>query len=378
MILPSLPNVATAFMADFALVSISVAGYAIATALTEIVAGAMSDRFGRKPVVLIALSIFMVASIGCALATDIGDFLIFRAMQASIGACFSVSLVMIKETSGEGKAASKFGYLAMGWAIAPMLGPLFGGLLDEAFGWRATFIVLAILGAAALALSSRALKETARPSTRSIGYLASYAQLMSSARFWAYTLCMASSMGTLYIFLGAAPWAVAQSLGGSSAKLGLYMGIVPLGFIMGSYLAGRHASRNALSTILIFGRMLTCAGLLIGLVLSMSGATHVLAFFGPCMFIGIGNGLTMPAANTGALSLRAELVGTAAGLAAAITIAGGALIASIASLFLVEAGSVQSVLGMMLASALLALLAAVFATFVERRHSHPGLDRAVN
>ncbi|MGH7005684.1 MAG: MFS transporter, partial [Alphaproteobacteria bacterium] len=223
MILPSLPQIAATFQADFALVNLSVAGYAIATALTEVVAGALSDRYGRRPVVLVAVSIFIVASIGCALATTIGVFLLFRAMQASIAACFSVALVIIKETSGSSKAASKIGYLAMGWAIAPMLGPMVGGVLDDLFGWRASFVVFAILGATALALSMRGLRETSMHSPRSKGgYLASYAQLLGSARFWAYTLCMACSMGTLYVFLGAAPLAVGKLLGGSSAQLGLY------------------------------------------------------------------------------------------------------------------------------------------------------------
>jgi MFS transporter, DHA1 family, multidrug resistance protein len=370
MILPSLPNIAATFQADFALVNLSVAGYATVTALTAVIAGAMTDRYGRRPVVLMAVSIFIVASVGCALATNIGVFLLFRTMQASIAACFSVALVLIKETSGEREAASKIGYAAVGWAVAPMLGPMFGGTLDELFGWRASFIVFAVLGAAMLALALCDLRETAARSQRPHGnYLAAYGQLLSSARFWAYTLCMAWSMGTLYIFLGGAPLAVAQTLGGSSAKLGFYMGLVPAGFILGSYLAGRCASKHVLGATLIVGRLITCMGLLVGLILSMLATAHVLAFFGPCMFIGIGNGLTMPAANTGVLSVRADLAGTAAGLAAAMTTAGGALIASIAGLFLVKTGATHVLLGMMLISASLALLAALLAAFVDWRAS---------
>ena len=366
-ILPALPTIAATFQADFALVNLSVAGYAIATALTEIIAGAISDRYGRRPVVLLSVSIFILASIGCALAGKIGVFLLFRAMQAAIAACFSVALVVIKETSGERRAASKFGYLAMGWAIAPMLGPMFGGWVNELFGWRAIFVVFAILGAGVLALSVRALRETSTRRPRSSGtYLAAYGQLLSSSRFWAYTLCMACSMGTLYVFLGGAPLAVGTSLGGSSAKLGFYMGMVPAGFILGSYLAGRYAPRHSLNTTLVFGRLLTCLGLSVGLILSMRGTSHVLAFFGPCMFIGIGNGLSMPAANTGALSVRADLAGTAAGLAAALTIGGGALIDSLAGLFLAGSGAIHVLLGMMLTSASLALLAAAYAAFAER------------
>lgn len=372
MILPSLPGIAAAFQADPALLNLSVAGYAIATALTEVVAGALSDRYGRRPIVLIAVSTFIVASIGCALAGSIGVFLLFRVLQASIAACFSVALVTIKETAEERKAASKFGYIAMGWAIAPMLGPTFGGALDELFGWRAGFVVLAALGAAVLALSMREIRETAAPSSRPTGnHLASYGQLMASPRFWAYASCMAFSMGTLYVFLGGAPLAIGQSLGGSSAKLGLCMGMVPAGFILGSYLAGRFASRNSLGAVLVFGRLMTCMGLLVGLVLWTSDVTHVLAFFGPCMFIGIGNGLSMPAANTGILSVRADLAGTAAGLAAAMSVGGGALVASVAGLFLADSAAIHALLAAMLTSASLALAAALWAAFLDQRSPEP-------
>ncbi|NLS16731.1 multidrug effflux MFS transporter [Rhizobium sp. P40RR-XXII] len=369
MILPSLPKISATYHADFALVNLSVAGFSIVTACLEAIGGAISDRFGRRPVVLTALAIFIIASIGCVLASDIGTFLVFRSMQACIGPCYSVALVIIKETSNERESASKFGYLAMGWALAPMVGPLFGGSLDEFFGWRASFVVLAILGIAAFLLSLRELKGSRAPlpGTRR-NYLASYGLLLSSARFWAYTLCMACSMGVLYIFLGGAPLTMGDVLG-SSAWLGFYMGLVPAGFILGSYLAGRYAARIPLGTILVIARLLTCIGLSTGLALSLSGLTQVLALFGPCIFIGIGNGLTMPAANSGAMSVRADMVGTAAGLAAAMRIAGGALIGSIGGLFLARSADIHTLFAMMLISALLALLSALWAALVER-HAH--------
>lgn len=368
-ILPSLPKISAAFHADFALMNLSVAGFSFVTAFLEAIGGALSDRFGRRPVVLTALSIFIVASIGCALAPNIGIFLLFRMMQACIGPCYSVALVVIKEASDEREAASKFGYLAMGWALAPMVGPLFGGTLDELFGWQSIFVVLAALGIAAFVLSMRELKGSqAPPSRTSRNYLTSYGLLLRSTRFWAYTLCMACSMGVLYIFLGGAPLTIGDALGGSSAMLGFYMGLVPAGFILGSYLAGRYAAKIPLGTILIVARLLTCLGLFAGLILSLSGMTYSLALFGPCIFIGLGNGLTMPAANSGAMSVRSDLVGTAAGLAAAMRIAGGALIGSFAGLFLAQSATIHVLFALMLASAVLALLAAFWAAFVERQH----------
>ena len=368
MILPSLPKISAAFHADFALVNLSVAGFSIVTATLEAIGGAISDRFGRRPVVLTALAIFIVASIGCVFAPNIGIFLLCRMMQACIGPCYSVALIIIKETSDDREAASKFGYLAMGWALAPMVGPLFGGSLDEFFGWRASFIVLAILGIAAFLLSMSELRGSRAPaSATSKNYLASYALLLRSARFWAYTLCMACSMGVLYIFLGGAPLTIGNALGGSSARLGFYMGLVPAGFILGSYLAGRYGARIPLGIILVIARLLTCIGLSVGLTLSLSGFAQVLALFGPCIFIGIGNGLTMPAANSGAMSVRSDMVGTAAGLAAAMRIAGGALIGSIGGLFIAQSATIHTLFALMLISAVLALLAAIWAASIGKR-----------
>lgn len=369
MILPSLPKISAAFHADFALVNLSVAGFSVVTAFLEAIGGAISDRFGRRPVVLTALGIFIVASIGCVLAPDIGTFLVFRSMQACIGPCYSVALVIIKENAGERETASKFGYLAMGWALAPMVGPLFGGSLDEVFGWQASFIVLAGLGIAAFFLSMRELRGSKAPSFEGRrNYLAAYGLLLCSARFWAYTLCMVCSMGVLYVFLGGAPLTIGDALDGSSALLGFYMGLVPAGFILGSFLAGRYGARVPLGTILVVARLLTCIGLAIGFALSLSGTTQVPALFGPCIFIGIGNGLTMPAANSGAMSVRSDLVGTAAGLAAALRIAGGAIIGSIGGIFLARSATIHTLFALMLVSALLALMTAVWAAMIEKRN----------
>ena len=358
---PSLPKIAMEFDVDFELISLAVAGYAIVTALVELVSGAMSDRFGRRPVALVSLSVFILASIGCAFAPDIVVFLVFRAMQASIAACFCVALVAIRETSDGHDGTSRVGYAAMAWAMAPMLGPTLGGTLDEFLGWRTIFVVLAAFGAIILSLSKRELSETASPVRRGGTYLGAYARLLSSAGFWAYVLVMAPSSGILYIFLAGAPLAV----GGSSATLGLFMGMVPAGFICGSFLTGRYGSKVPRATLLIAARLLTCVGLLFGLLLYGVDMTHPLAFFGPCMFIGLGNGLTLPAANMGVMSSHKDMAGTAAGLAAAMSIGGAALIVAVAGQFLNRPATVGTILSAMLIVAAMALAAAVVVAFVD-------------
>ncbi|GAA2608700.1 multidrug effflux MFS transporter [Streptomyces axinellae] len=366
--LPALPDIAEEFDTSFALVNLSVAGYAIATALTEAVSGILSDRYGRRPVALTSVSIFIVASIGCALAPNIEFFLVCRTFQAAIAACFSVAMVVIKETSSGRDAVKEIGFAGMGWALAPMFGPTVGGVLNELSGWRAIFVVLALLGGAVLVASRRQLQETSQPSGASKGSpLASFRRLLGSARFWAYTLCMACSTGTLYVFLGGAPLAMSGQFGGSSVALGLYMALVPGGFVIGSYLTGIWASRVFRSHFLVYARIVTCAGLTAGLVLAMLHEPPPFLFFVSCMFIGIGNGLTSPVVNMGVMSEHDELAGTATGLSAAMSIGGGALISSAVGPSLNATSSIRILLALLLTSASLALLAALFAALVDRQ-----------
>ena len=360
-IAPSLPNIAREFGADAFVINLAVAGYALVTAFVGLISCGLLDRFGWRPVALASIGLFAAASVGCAVATDIVTFLLCRAAQAAIAACFSVALVGIKSTSNAQTGASRMGYAAMVWAVAPMIGPTLGGTLDAFFGWRSIFLGLAAAGTIVLFLSGRRLPEAAERADRP-GYLGAYGQLLRSARFWAYVLCMTFSMGTLYIFLAGAPLAI----GGSSAVLGLYMGLVPAGFICGSFLAGRIGARFARGRILVLARTLTCLGLLACLGLAAIAASHPLAFFVPCMFIGVGNGLTMPTANMGVMSIRHDLPGTAAGLSAAMSIGGGALVVSVAGLFFEGHGAIAALATTMLASALLALLAAAIAAWLDR------------
>ena len=357
--LPSLPGMAAEFGVDYGTMGLSLAAYAGVSACLQLVLGPLSDRFGRRPVILWALAIFIAATIGCAVAPDAWTFLACRMVQAVIAPTYGVSLAVIRDTTSREQAAGRFGYLAMAWALAPMLGPTVGGFLDEVLGWRASFYVLALFGAAVLALCWTDLSETNRtPSNTMAEQYRAYPELLGSKRFWAYCICMAFSVGAFYAFLAGAPLA-ASAFDLSPAALGLYIGSITGGFMVGSFLAGRVASRLPMTTILIAGRVLACAGLSLGLILYAAGIVHVLALFGPCLFVGVSNGLTQPSANAGAISVRPTHTGSAAGLAGAITVAGASIMATVAGAVLTEENARPGLLLVMLASAIVALVAAL-------------------
>lgn len=369
MFVPSMPSIAREFETDFATINIAVGGYAVATAFTHLIAGALSDRFGRRPVLLAALAIFVIGSIGCYFAATIYIFLGFRLLQGSAVAGFAMSLAVIRDTAGE-RMLSQIGYVSSAYAIAPMVGPTVGGLLASWLGWRANFAAFAILGACAIALVLRYLPETnRRRSTSMMQQFRGYGQLLISARFWAYACCMAFTIGTLYVFISGAPAVAVQTTQISTTMVGIYLGLVPAGFMIGSFAAARYGVRLTPLQLIVFGRLLTCAGLLIGGALAALQINHPLAFFGPCVCIGLGNGLTMPAANSRVLSVYAGLSGTALGLASAITTAGAGAIAFFAGLFIEVSNARAYVVAAMLTTSLLSLAAAALIVRLESARS---------
>ena len=365
---PSLPGIARAFDVDYAIVNLAVAGYAWVGAVVQLVMGPLSDRFGRRPVLLAALGTFTLASLGCATATGIWTFLAFRLLQAVIISGYSVPLAVIRDSWHEREAASVIGYVSVGWALAPMLGPVFGGLLDGLLGWRASFWVLAVFGVAVLALCLVDLPETnAAPSATIRGQFKTFPELLGSRRFWAYVLAMTFTTGAFYAFLSAAPLAAKALFAMSPATLGFYMGTSTAGFMLGSFLAGRYAGRYSPTTTMIAGMAVACGGLATGLALLSLGIVHVASIFGPCVCFGLGNGLTMAGASAGALSVQPRLAGGASGLAGALSVAGAAAISSLTGAVLTEANSAYVLLGIMLLSCLAALFAALAALWLEQR-----------
>ena len=182
MFLPSLSNIAEEFEADYALVNLSIAGYLGIMAVLQLIMGPLSDRYGRRPVLLAGTALFALASLGCALAGNIWVFLAFRILQGAIVAGNALSRAVIRDMVPAREAASLMAHVAMAMAVAPMLGPMLGGALDEIFGWRASFVVFTGLGVLVLGLCWIDLGETNRnPSETFIKQFHDYPELLRLA-----------------------------------------------------------------------------------------------------------------------------------------------------------------------------------------------------
>ena len=359
MIVPSLTNIARDLDADYALVSLALGGYLAVTAAVQLSVGPLADRIGRRPVLLVALAVFTLASLGCAMAQNVWMLLAFRMLQAAVVSGYVLSLAIVRDTHEGSDAARLLGRISMAMALAPMLGPMLGSVLDAAFGWRMIFMLYAIAGAGLLCLAWADVGETIRPSAKPDERRLS--TLLSKPVFWSYALCTAFSTGAFYIFLAGAPLIATAVFGIGTAELGTFVGSITAGFIAGAWLAGRLAGGQSPATIMLMGRIFACLGLAAGLILVAMGHLSPLLYFGSTIFVGLGNGMTMPNSNAGAMSVQPRLAGSAAGISGALTVLGGALLTTGTGLALSGQPSPMLLLGLMLLASLMGLLAAVAA-----------------
>ncbi|MCP4820721.1 MAG: multidrug effflux MFS transporter [Shimia sp.] len=372
MFLPSLESIAADFQVEYAMANLSIAGYLAVIAVLQVIMGPLSDRFGRRPVMLAGLGIFSFASIGCLFATNIWVFLGFRLLQGALISGMTLARAAVRDQHGPQKAASLLGYISMAMAIAPMTGPLLGGILDQLFGWRATFLFFVIAGFLLWWLTYADMGETnATPSATIRAQFKTYPELLRSRRFWGYSVCLTFSLGAFYIYITGAALVGGAVFHLSPAAIGGGVGIITCGFAFGSFLSGRFANRVPLTTLVITGRLVAACGPTLGLILMGFGVLHPITYFGAITLVGMGNGLTIPSANSGVMSVRPQLSGSAAGLSGAMSVAGGAVLTSLTGAVLTpETGAVTLML-LVLASVVLSLFAALYVRWVDLRDPLP-------
>jgi DHA1 family bicyclomycin/chloramphenicol resistance-like MFS transporter len=333
--LPSLPGMAAYFDVDYAVIQLSVSLYLMMTAVLQLFMGPLSDRYGRRPVMLISTGLFALATLGAIYAPNVEVFLACRMAQAVVTSSLVLSRAIVRDMVGQAEAASLIGYVTMGMAVVPMIGPALGGLLDEAFGWRASFWVLFASATALLWLFWADLGETAP--NRAAGFraqFAEYPELLTARRFWGYVAAAACASGVFFAFLGGAPYLGSEVFGLSPATLGVYFGVPAVGYILGNFLSGRFSKRVGINRMILWGSLITTLGMALSILIYAAGVTHPLSFFALTATVGIGNGMIIPNATAGSLSVRPHLAGTASGLGGAIMVGGGAAMSVLAGILL--------------------------------------------
>ncbi|MCV6593000.1 MAG: multidrug effflux MFS transporter [Silicimonas sp.] len=366
--LPSLPRMSQEFGTSYDVMQFAVAGYLAVTAVIQLFIGPLADRYGRRVALLICQGIFILASLGCALAPNVEIFMMFRMLQAAVAVGIGLSRAVVRDMYERDQAASMIGYVTMGMALVPMIAPMVGGALDQVLGWRAVFVFLALAGAAILALTWADLGETNRGGGLSFRQqISEYPELLTSRRFWGYVFAAAFTSGSFFAFLGGAPYVATTVFGLSSFWTGLCLGAPAIGYATGNFLSARYTIRKGINWMIRMGGYLACIGLGLAALLTLGGFESAWLFFGACTFVGLGNGLVIPNASAGMLSVRPHLAGTASGLGAAIMVGGGAALSTLAGVLIQKGGGSLPLIAIMLASVFFGLLAVVYVDWREKQ-----------
>lgn len=353
-LVPAIPGLVTKFAADPAQVQLTISLYLMGLAGAQLVFGPLSDRFGRRPVVLAGLALATVASTAAIFAASIASLILARVAQ-SLGASTgqTIGRAIIRDLYDREHAASMIGLVTSVVVLMPMAAPLVGGILDTLFGWEAIFVFAAGLSFTVFAWAVLALPETRKssPGPGGLGrFRADVAALAASPRFFGYALCAGLGSAPFFSFLGGAPHVVVSMLGRTSAEYGLWFFVPSLGFMAGNFAVSRLTGRFGIDALIWWGIASTVVGCLISVfAYSALPGWEMATIFLPQIVVGFGNGLLLPTAIAAAVSIRPQVAGTASGLTGFIQMAIGACAAQLGGHVIAHASGAMPMLLLMLA-----------------------------
>ncbi len=330
--LPALPSIATHFNVAYGTAQLTLSVYLLAFAFAQLAVGPLSDRIGRRPVLLASLAIFVIASVLCALAVSIEMLIGARLLQAC-GACGGVVLgrAIVRDSRAANEAPRAMGYMASSMALAPALAPLLGGQILLIFDWRANFWLMAAFGGAVLIAVWLILGETAPKSKAVASWLRAYLEgfriVMRERRFVGLMIAAASASSAFNIFFSGGPILLIQVMGVSAALFGWFTLAWAGNFVIGSLVQGRLQGRVKSINLIAYGQLVLIAGALGMMVTALAGHVTPLALIIPLILMGWGNGLNMPNAMANALaSVPASHVGSASALMGFVQMLAAALL----------------------------------------------------
>ena len=317
--IPALPAIQSSFASETGVTQLVLSLSILANAIATLLYGPISDRFGRRPVVLVGISIFIVGSLFSALAPTIGLLIAARIIQsAGAAAGMVLARAIVRDLYDRERAASVIAYLTMAMVVAPMLAPTFGALLIDYFDWRAIFIAMALIGVVLCALVWRHLIEThfgEHAGTMWSGLGRGGLKLLHRPDFLAYTLQSTFAISTFFAFISGAPYFMIDILDRSATEYGLLFMVVSAGFMTGNFITARLGRRFGLDRFIWTGNVLALSAALCTSGLMLAGGWSPWSLFGPMIVIAFANGLSIANAQAGAVSVEPDLAGTASGIA---------------------------------------------------------------
>lgn len=316
--MPVIPAVKAALGLSDALAQLTFSVALFGMALATLVYGTLSDRYGRRPVLLSGLALFLVGSALSAVANSVALLVLGRLVQA-IGAGCGVTLVraIAQDVYGRDRLVKAIAYLTMAYTIGPMISPIVGGILIDAFGWRSVFGFALVFGGVIALGAYLAIFESRPPSPHSRAggnVLRDYASLFGHARFTAFVLQSGFLTGTFLATASAASSLLKEMLHRPSTEFGFYFLLFPFGFLTGNFITSRIGNRIANETMVLAGSLLALAAVATQSSLLLGGVVTPLTLFAPGFFITMAQGISLSYAQSGAMATNPKLAGTAAGL----------------------------------------------------------------
>ena len=317
--LPSMQEWGAIFNTHQADVQLTFSGYVVAYGALQLVYGPLSDRHGRKPILMLGLVVAGLASVMAALATDITQLTAARVLQgAGSAASMVVGRSMVQDLFAGPQRTRVMAYIGMAMGMCPPLATLIGGQIHVRLGWQTNFEVLAVLALLLLVAAWLGLPRVAKPAPAEGHWLramlSAYARLLREPRFLLYVAILAATTATFYAFLAGAP-IVLKGYGIGPDGIGWFIMAVPVSYILGNFMTSRLIAQAGESRVMAWGQALTLGGLVVMLALGLGGVKTALAVALPLLLLGFGHGLLNPPALAGTVGVLPALAGSAAAVA---------------------------------------------------------------
>ncbi len=315
---PAMPGLIVTFRADAGAVQLTLSLFLFGMAISQIVLGPLSDRFGRRPVTIAGLALTVAANFAALAAGSIGGLIVARALQAFGATCgIVIARAVIRDLYERDRAASMIGWVTMAMVVAPMVAPLIGGMLDTLYGWQAIFVFVGVFTAAVLVWTILELPETRAVSTSQgmARFIADTKSLLTDSQFIGYALVATFNSAMFFTFIGGAPHVVVAIMQRAPTEYGVWFVILSLVYMAGNFAAGRWSAQYGVDFMVRAGVAVTVLGAAVGvgwMLVDPHGGPAVV--FGPQMIIGFASGFMLPSAIAGAVSVRPDAAGTAAGI----------------------------------------------------------------
>ncbi len=319
MYLPSLPDLVRVFDTDVPSVQLTLSVYLVAFAFAMLIYGPLSDRFGRRPVMLGGLSLYVAASVACIYAGTIEELVVFRFFQA-VGGCAGPVLgrAIVRDVWGPEKSATVLAYMGTAMAMAPAVAPVLGGFLHAWVGWWATFVVLAVFSGICLVLVYAMVGETNQhknpDATSPRGLIVNYVDLLKHRTYIGYVLTISASYSVIFCFISGSSFVLIDIVGLSPDAYGLCFGTMVLGYMAGTAISGRIGQKVGLDRMVLIGGFIAAGAGLIMAAFAWANVVTVVTIVGPQVVAMLGVGFIFPNAQAGAIGPFPTKAGAASAL----------------------------------------------------------------